>query len=377
MEGGSLLKKNVDSSIEENNEKGAKILATGSSSCIFHPNIPCKKSNDDITKEKISKIVYGSKSDKYFKREQKINDLIRRIDNYSKWALIYDKYCSAPTYENILKNYDKDILKCLDREYEEKFNSTNHMMIGDYGGITFEDYFVENILKCKTTKTIDKHMYILFKKMEPLFFGLKVLHQKKIVHLDIKIQNIVIHEGVFKYIDFGLASKLSDDNHFKTRSLSEFNNKRIYLWYPMEYLYSYASHTELLAELLKFNTTSFRKHYEKGKKIHKLLKNTFEDHIKLLLNDKQNYNHTELNSLIDTYSLGLLIPYLFVDYNIIKHINKSDFLKEIFDLFSKMCALNYKERLTPDESYKIYESILNKYSSLEKGTKKKTLRKKK
>ena len=69
MEGGSLLKKNIDSSIEENNEKGAKILATGSSSCIFHPNIPCKKSNDDITKEKISKIVYGSKSDKYFKRE--------------------------------------------------------------------------------------------------------------------------------------------------------------------------------------------------------------------------------------------------------------------------------------------------------------------
>ena len=80
------------------------------------------------------------------------------------------------------------------------------MMIGDYGGITFEDYFVDNILKCKTTKTIDKHMYILFKKMEPLFFGLKVLHQKKIVHLDIKIQNSYSH--VFLNIDFGLASKL-------------------------------------------------------------------------------------------------------------------------------------------------------------------------
>ena len=42
-----------------------------------------------------------------------------------------------------------------------------------------------------------------------------------------------------------------------------------------------------------------------------------------------------------------------------------------------MCALNYKERLTPDECYKIYENILNKFSSLEKGMKKKTLRKKK
>ena len=37
-------------------------------------------------------------------------------------------------------------------------------------------------------------------------------------------------------------------------------------------------------------------------------------------------NHNELNSLIDTYSLGLLIPYLFYDYNYIL-IATSCFLK--------------------------------------------------
>ena len=37
-------------------KKGAKILATGSSNNVFHPNIPCKKSNDDITKEKFQKL---------------------------------------------------------------------------------------------------------------------------------------------------------------------------------------------------------------------------------------------------------------------------------------------------------------------------------
>ena len=53
----------------------------------------------------------------------------------------------------------------MDDYYEDKFNSTNNMMIGSYGGITFDDYFVDNILKNKSSKTIDKHMYILFKKM--------------------------------------------------------------------------------------------------------------------------------------------------------------------------------------------------------------------
>jgi len=371
MEGGKLIKNNnVSSKNNYENNKGAKILATGSSSCIFHPNIPCKNSNDSITEDKISKIVYGSKSNKYLKQEKKINDLIRKINGHSKWALIYDKYCSAPEYNNILKNYDKDILKCMEKEYENKFNETNNMMIGDYGGITFEDYFIDNILKHKSIKTIEKHTYILLKKMEPLFIGLKTLYSKKIVHLDIKINNIVLHENVFKYIDFGLSSKLSDNNHFKTRSLSEFNNKRIYLWYPLEYIYSYASSTELLAEFLKFNTTNFRKYYEKGIKIHKLLNNDFNNNIIELLNNKQNINHNELNSLIDTYSLGLLIPYLFYDYNLIKYINKSIFLKEIFELFSQMCELNYKNRINPNKSYDIYQQILLKYNTLEKGSKK-------
>ena len=42
-------------------------------------------------------------------------------------------------------------------------------------------------------------------KIEPLFLGLKVMNDKKIVHNDIKFNNIVLHQGVFKYIDFGLS----------------------------------------------------------------------------------------------------------------------------------------------------------------------------
>ena len=56
MKGGKLIKDNKISNISypNNKDKGAKLLASGSSSCVFHPNIPCKGSNDDVSKEKIS-----------------------------------------------------------------------------------------------------------------------------------------------------------------------------------------------------------------------------------------------------------------------------------------------------------------------------------
>jgi len=374
MEGGKLIRKSKESDISypNNKDKGAKLLASGSSSCVFHPNIPCKGSNDVVSKEKISKIVYGKKSDKYLNQEKKVNNLIRAIKGFERWALIYDKYCKAPDYGNIFKNYDKDIVDCMDDYYEDKFNSTNNMMIGTYGGITFDDYFVDNILKNKASKTIDKHMYILLKKMEPLFIGLNELYKNKISHLDIKVNNIVLHDNKFKYIDFGLSSKLSDNAHFEERGLSEFQGNRFYLWYPIEYIYSYAKKTSLEYELSKITK---RKHFDKGGKIFKLFDIDFEESIKQIIKNR-NPDRQQLNSMIDTYSVGILIPYLFTDFKITKFISKSFFLKDIFSLFSRMCSFSYNDRIKPDDCLKVYYSLINKYALLEKGTTKRTIKKK-
>ena len=53
-------------------------------------------------------------------------------------------------------------------------------------------------------------MYNLLVKMKPLFIGLNELYNNGLSHLDIKVNNIVLHNNVFKYIDFGLSGKLSD-----------------------------------------------------------------------------------------------------------------------------------------------------------------------
>ena len=47
------------------------------------------------------------------------------------------------------------------------------------------------------------------------YTGLQYIHSKKIVHLDIKPENIVcesINSFNIKLVDFGLSRKLSDDN---------------------------------------------------------------------------------------------------------------------------------------------------------------------
>jgi|TARA_Y100000389_G_C17450070_1_gene514178 serine/threonine protein kinase len=374
MLGGALIKKyhdkyNDDSEI--NNEKGAKLLATGSSSCVFHPSIPCKDSKGKPTNDKISKIVYGKKSNRYMRQEKKINKMIKKIKDYSDWALIYDEFCKAPLYSNILKNYDKKIVDCMDKYYEERFNKTNNMMIGLYGGDTFDDYFIDNIFK---KSRIDKSIYKLLCKMEPLFYGLEQLKEHKISHLDIKVNNIVLHNDVFKYIDFGLSSEFSDIDHFKTRSLSELNNKRFYLWYPLEYIYCHLSKSDEKYELSRI---SKRKHYDKGIQIYKLLGYDFDKIAEKCIKNKVS-NYKDLYSLIDVFSLGVMIPYLFIDYNLIKHIKKSVFLTDLFNLFSRMCHPEYDKRIKPDECLELYNSLISKYSSLKSGSKKnKKLTKKK
>ena len=390
MDGGKLIRKDHNGAKDyrkglekfKSDDHGAALLASGSSSCIFHPNIPCKGS-DEISNEKISKIIYGSKSDKYLKREKENNSKVKKIQGYNEWALVYDKYCKAPTYSNIFKNYDKEIIDCMDEYYEDKFNDTNNMMIGEFGGQTFEDYFIENILKNKSSKKIDKHMYILLKIMEHLFIGLKTMYNNKLIHLDIKTNNIVFHKDRFKYIDFGLSSSMNDHSALEKRSLSEFNNNRIYLWYPMEYIYSNITSGESIKELLIFNTSkNFKKHYDKCVKIHTLLNNNLQEDINKLLNSKRiekRKNNKELYTMIDTYSLGILIPFLFVEYNLINRIKKSPFLKDLFLFLEDMCKLEYKNRMKPDECLKSYYKLINKYSSFEKESKKrkKTIKKSK
>ena len=63
-------------------------------------------------------------------------------------------------------------------------------------------------------KGIEKKFIDFMKKIDNLFKGLVDLNKYGISHLDIKQNNIVYHNGKFKFIDFGLSNDLVIKNIF-------------------------------------------------------------------------------------------------------------------------------------------------------------------
>ena len=71
---------------------GGELLATGSSSCVFNPNFPCRK-NGNVDDERISKIIFNPGAKEESQYEKKMNEAIQKIKGYSSWAIIFDQFC--------------------------------------------------------------------------------------------------------------------------------------------------------------------------------------------------------------------------------------------------------------------------------------------
>ena len=352
----------------DNYQIGGRLLATGSKSCIFTPNIPCKGDKKKSKKTKISKIIYGPKSKQLIEQEKKINNRIKRIKNYKQWSLIYDEYCKPDEYDKLL-HFDKDIKKCFKNTIHgndiQEFNKNSVMLIGDYGGITYETYFEKHFNDIKNFTVLRTKFLKLMKMMKPLFVGLETLQKHNIVHKDIKYNNIVIHKNVFKYIDFGLSSNLSDTNHFKTRSLNEFNTQRIYLWYPLEYIFYEAGNIDLNKELTNVYSNNTRKGHELFVELHNMFDRDINEIYYNVITKIQNksYKHIDIFKKIDVYSLGIMVPLLFLTKTKIPYpFNHDECVFDFYKLFREMSEPNLEKRINGKEACKQYNSLIKKYS---------------
>ena len=77
---------------------------------------------------------------------------------------------------------------------------------------------------------------------------------------------------------------------------------------------------------------------------------------------------------IDIYSLGILIPLLFIQYsNIINPHESSIVIQDFYFLFKEMCLPFSDMRITPDKALKKLNNLLKKHNKNKK--KKRTKRK--
>ena len=118
--------------INNKNKRGGKLVAKGSRSCVIIPSIPCS-SEEKPSNAKISKITYGKNAKDSLEQERKLNNMIKSIKGYQRWALIFEKFCKPPHLHSLNK-YDSigmdDCLKNESYEMKEQFNVNSQMMIG-------------------------------------------------------------------------------------------------------------------------------------------------------------------------------------------------------------------------------------------------------
>ena len=199
----------------------SRIVKTGANSIIlgnFHYSNFVKPKSGKLLK--ITKITNGHNEFEYL-------DLIREIKNYNK-------YYSIPDNDYIVLNPSDKFyhdLKQLVKDHQMKIftNTSLKCFYIEYAGNTDLHDVIQEMKNYDFSVFHSYSKIILFVKH--ILKGIMYLHQKKLCHLDIKPENIMINENLKKYkiIDFGFCNKEPFENFTRnTRGTPGYFPKKIW-----------------------------------------------------------------------------------------------------------------------------------------------------
>jgi serine/threonine protein kinase len=307
-----------------------------------------------------------SKKDK-LTDELKINKMIQSLENSDQWAVLFTDTCKHPPNYKQTYQYDKDILSCIDKFNitEDEFNKYRKIISGPFGGISMNTIHQLPITRRQLVTSTQSNLKKIYQYLKPLFYGLQIMNQNNIVHLDIKPGNILFQDDAFKYIDFGITRKMNSP-FIKKRSLYEMNTTRIYLYYPYEYIYLYANQKELEQEMEHYNARSNYNIYEFIHK-HIFKRNEKKEMIHTIQNIKR-LNKRQVIQKLDVYSLGMTITKWLT---MILLNGKNDrailsigayfqkpLMKPLLTILKKMTEPQSKNRCTANEANDLFVKLL-------------------
>ena len=360
---------------------GGKLVFSNNKTCVFKPKVPCpgKRKN----KSHITKVVLTDKE--AYEREKKMNEKIKRIKSHKEWALIFDEFCDVLDEEEF-KKHDKDITLCNEalfpdgywgyqKQLMEKFGK---MLTGEYGGITFENYFNTTFSRVDDASVFFDLFAEFVSSLQPLFLGLVEMKKHKMVHCDVKDNNIVYDEDnhLMKFIDFGLTNTIDNHEFFDKRVMGEFFSDRLYVWYPLEFLMYYANKNgqidmDIKSPLHMLSRPGIEFYILIHRFIHLLKGNVFDEyeiHNNILQDIRTNeISEKEILEKVDIYGLGFvlllhLINYLKnMDTPIIKQVLKNELFNDFMNLFIGMIEPDVKKRMAPEEAYDMYIYLSQKH----------------
>ena len=230
---------------------GGKLIAEGGFGCVFHPGF--NEDGDEIKEEKYAtKIQVENES---ALNEVKIGKIISNLDGYINHFSPIIGVDDLKFKKFKFNKYKKcSILKS--RPKKKKFI----LMKLDYiKGSPFIDYIIK---QGNTIQLINN----LIHSYNHLLNGISILTHNKVVHFDLKGDNILFDEfrKIPILIDFGLSILFDDINAISTNTL--FLNKYFYIFAPEYYIWPIEVH-----------------------------------YLCYILNEKNTCSNEDLNSIIDEY----------------------------------------------------------------------------
>lgn len=346
----------VDNLFERLQNRQAKFLAQGSFGCVFVPHIPCSTDEDPHVK-KIFK-VFTDRQD--FVTEYKTGVLINKIDPTSSFTVKMFSHCLVKIHDN------GDQFKLC---HSLQTNTFYEQILFQHGGIT---------LKQVETKDIDYKE--IFSHMGSAMKGLVTLNANRIVHMDIKPENMVygLHNSALsrtkkcvRLIDFGLA--VQEDMVY-----NNFLNFTNYWWSPPEFkaisLFMNGSLFTCEEELPFYSLMEFQKATAKLESLpidlhqdykemcyRKNIYQTDADFILEVQSDLDAFANRNVHK-VDVYMLGLTMLHIFLDQNIDSHHSIHEhkhrtLYVRIFSLITGMTQFDPNHRYSAQTALAEYEKI--------------------
>mgnify|MGYP000666275474 CR=1 FL=1 len=325
-----------------------KIIGSGTYGCIIKPAIPCK--NKKTKKNKVSKIAR-------VKEQNTEYDISTKLFSYGKKKNIkvQDYLCLIEDFcEPDVSKLNATLKKKCSIISENKKSKKLISLIMDDCGIILNKMIKNNGCEQKDFEDI----------IINLLKGLEILHKNKLVHGDIKENNILVKNKKAKLIDFGGSVDIT--KYDLVKFLKTLIITSTYVAPELAFLYLILNNTIYSENLKELNLESNHYEYLVNYDRYRMNKLIYDDsgygydklrnqrkEKKIIcdffdsLEDKKKYENflKDFKKNIyktDIYSLGKAFEYLVLDY-------KLKITKKIQILIKKMTHLDFKKRISLKE----------------------------
>ena len=350
----------------------SNVIGEGSYGCVHKPALKCKNKEYDPDPNIVSKLL----TKKNANDELKEFKLIKKADNKEDFYLGQPDSCEL---DRGVKN--KTAIDSCNRFDSNKINDYKLLLLknggSDLSGI--EDKYKSMPKNRHSTRKMEG----FWLDMSRILYGSMLLMDKKIVHHDLKQQNIVYNEetGRVNFIDFGLMTTMLKMKNAATK------NK-----------YPFGTHWSFPAEVILYDKRAFNTLCNtEGNPKHKHTINLFQDYNKYAFNNVHYYMHDEKRETklqlalrhgkgflemckilkkedydcflkksmetLDNFGIGFSLLSMLIRTQ--KFIDK-ELANDLSVLFNSMVNSNIFLRPSPTEIVTKYEQILQSHGLLDK-----------